>query len=52
MKIESKWILFKSKKGIDKTFFAASNDEMRQSMRGINLNIDFKPCDLRSYRCS
>jgi DNA polymerase III subunit beta len=28
-------------KGIDKTFFAASNDEMRQSMRGINLNIDF-----------
>ncbi|HRI32189.1 MAG: DNA polymerase III subunit beta [Saprospiraceae bacterium] len=28
-------------KGIDKTFFAASNDEMRQSMRGININIDF-----------
>lgn len=28
-------------KGIDKTIFAASNDEMRQAMRGINLNIDF-----------
>ncbi|NOT36753.1 MAG: DNA polymerase III subunit beta [Saprospiraceae bacterium] len=29
------------KKGIDKSSFAASNDEMRQNMRGINLNIDF-----------
>ncbi len=28
-------------KGIDKTIFAVSNDEMRQAMRGINLNIDF-----------
>lgn len=29
------------KKGIDKSAFAASNDEMRQNMRGININIDF-----------
>lgn len=28
-------------RGVDKTVFAASNDEMRQAMRGINLNIDF-----------
>ncbi len=29
------------RKGIDKTSFAVSNDEMRQNMRGINFNIDF-----------
>ncbi|MCC6816103.1 MAG: DNA polymerase III subunit beta [Saprospiraceae bacterium] len=29
------------KNAIDKTAFAASNDEMRQNMRGINLSIDF-----------
>ena len=29
------------RKGIDKSSFAVSNDEMRQNMRGINLNIDF-----------
>ncbi|MFN8279522.1 MAG: DNA polymerase III subunit beta [Saprospiraceae bacterium] len=28
-------------KGIEKSSFAVSNDEMRQNMRGINMNIDF-----------
>ena len=27
--------------GVEKTSFAVSNDEMRQNMRGINMNIDF-----------
>lgn len=29
------------RKGIERTSFAVSNDEMRQNMRGINLSIDF-----------
>ncbi|MEP7194915.1 MAG: DNA polymerase III subunit beta [Saprospiraceae bacterium] len=29
------------RRGIEKSSFAVSNDEMRQNMRGINLNIDF-----------
>jgi DNA polymerase III subunit beta len=29
------------KRGIDKSAFAASNDEMRNNLRGINFNIDF-----------